>query len=308
MAQITVNRPPEESLPDTYDALIPIEQLIHGEHNPRRVEPTPELIESVANDGLAYPLIVRPDSEQEVYHITNGWQRYQAATQNGWEQLPVNIHDSIVAALTATEPEALTRDWTTYDWAQYCQSLASELDTETDSTYGVAATVAERITRSPSAVQQYLEVLSLPEEIHPLLSGGPTGTDQDWAALKNHNPDVRQYSGLRWDVAQEITRNEAVSADRQIGIAAIAVTFRDADRAIEFVKLALENPETRLEVVRKQVEFGAAHPQYLELPEAVRISDAEKQAIMDYCRRTQQSLSELIEQWVKEIATVEDSP
>lgn len=300
-------QPPEAKLPPHYDRILPVEQLIHGERNPRRVEPTEALIESVADDGLAHPLIVRPDDEADVYHITDGWQRYQAATQAGWEALPVEIYESATAALVTTEAEELGREWSRYDWARYCRSLSEEIDPDTDSTYGVAKAVSERITRSRQAVQQYLEVLSLPEEIHPLLTEGPPGTDQQWAALKNHNPDVRQYSDLQWRVAQQIARGSAVSVDRQIGIAAFAVTFRDVEGALEFVEEALAQPETRLPEIRRQVEFGPDHPQYLELPRAVRLTDSEKQAVMKYCRRTHQSLSEVIEQSIKEIANREAS-
>jgi ParB/RepB/Spo0J family partition protein len=297
--------PSEELLPAHYDELLPISKLIHGERNPRRVEPTDALIESVAEDGIAHPLIVRPDSQRDLFHITDGWQRFQAATQAGWEALPVEIYDSATAALVNTEPEALGREWSRYDWARYCQSLAAELDIETDSSHAIAEAVSDHITRSKFAVQQYLEVLSLPNEIHPLLTDGPTGTDQQWAALQNYNPDVRQYSGLQWGVAQHIARGSDVSTDRKIGIAAFAVTLPDADSATEFVQLAVANPQTRLPELRKQVEFGTDHPQYLELPRAIRLSDSEKQAVMAHCRRTHQSLSEVIEASIKDIAATE---
>ena len=303
----TQTQPPEEKLPPHYDQILPVEQLIHGDRNPRRVEPTEALIESVADDGLAHPLIVRPDSEEDLYHITDGWQRYQAATQVGWEALPVETYESATAALVNTESEELGREWSRYDWARYCRSLAEELDPDTDSTYGVAKAVSEHITRSTRAIQQYLEVLSLPQEIHPLLTEGPSGSDQQWAALQNHNPDVRQYSDLQWRVAQQIARGSTESISRQIGIAAFAVTFRDVESALNFVEQAFASPKMQLPEVRRQVEFGADHPQYLELPRAVRLTDSEKQAVMAYCRRTHQSLSEVIEQSIKEIANAEAS-
>lgn len=306
MSRSQSQQPSEEVLPSHYDDILPVEQLIHGERNPRRVEPTQALIESVSEDGIAHPLIVRPDAEQNLYHITDGWQRYQAATQAGWEVLPVEIYDSATAALVNTEPEALGREWSRYDWARYCQSLAAELDCKSDSTHGIAEVVSDHITRSKFAVQQYLEVLSLPEEIHPLLTDGPAGNDQQWAALQNYNQDVRKYSGLQWGVAQQLARGSA-GTDRQIGIAAYAVTFPDADSATEFVEQALANPDRRLVELRKEVEFGTDHPQYLELPRAIRLTDSEKQTIMAHCRRTHQSLSEVIEKSIKEIVAMEEA-
>lgn len=104
-------------------------------------------------------------------NITDGWQRYQAATACGWEQLPVRIYETALDALAATETASIVREWLTYEWAQYCQSVAAEL--EADSTQALAELVADRTVKSPRTVRRYLSVLSLPEETHPLLTDGP---------------------------------------------------------------------------------------------------------------------------------------
>src|SRR6056297_1613749 len=123
-----------ELLPDTYDELLPVGQLIHGEHNPRRVRPSETLKQSIAGFGINKPLIVRPDpNENDVYHITDGWQRYQAAVSCGWEHLPVRIYEDTLDALEATEMESIVREWSTYEWAQYCRSLAEEIGNDTGS-------------------------------------------------------------------------------------------------------------------------------------------------------------------------------
>jgi len=63
---------------------------------------------------------VRPDGKEDVYHITDYWQRCQVVTQTGWEALPVEIYESVKAAFVNTERKALGRNWFRYDWAQYC--------------------------------------------------------------------------------------------------------------------------------------------------------------------------------------------
>ena len=296
--------PPTTQLPANYDALVPIDQLIHGEHNPRRVRPKSVLKESIAKQGLERPLIVRSAAESEKYHITDGWQRYQAATAAGWERLPVEIYESSAGALKATETASIVREWSTYDWAKYCQSLAEELAPDASSTYAAAKQIAPETTRSVQTVYRYLDVLSLPSEIHPLLTDGPEGDSQQWAALKNYNPGVKQYGDLRWPVAAAITRGEtAISPDRQIGIAATVVQFGDTALAKEFVEQARSEPDTGLEVIRKRVEFGSNHTQYLELPrQAIPMEVEERKAIMDYCQQTRQTLSGIIEQSLRELA------
>lgn len=107
----------ESLLPDNYDELVSIERLVHGQHNPRQVRPKDELQRSIETNGINRPLVVRPDETQGVYHITDGWQRYQAATECGWEVLPVKVYETPLAALEATETESIVREWSTYEWA-----------------------------------------------------------------------------------------------------------------------------------------------------------------------------------------------
>jgi ParB/RepB/Spo0J family partition protein len=294
-------------LPATYDALIPIERLIHGEHNPRRVQPKPMLEESIAQRGLNHPLIVRPAADSDRYHITDGWQRYQAATASGWEELPVEIYKSPVAALKATQADSIVTEWSTYDWARYCQSLAEEVAPDAPSTYAAAKQIVPPVSRSVQTVYQYLDVMSLPTEIHPLLTDGPDGNSQQWAALQNYNADVKRYGDLWWEVAAAIVRGETViSPGRQIGIAATAVKFEEMSLAKEFVEHARGEPDTSLETIRKRVEFGSNHTEYLELPcESIPMEVSEQRALMDYCNQTRQPLSSIIEQSLKEIAVEE---
>jgi len=290
-----------ELLPESYDTLVSIDRLIHGEHNPRRVRPKAVLRQSIATEGINRPLIVRPDEERDCYHITDGWQRYQAATACGWEYLPVRIYETPLEALRATETESIVREWSIYDWAQYCCSLADEL--QAGSEQNLAKKVAARTTRSSQTVQRYLDVLSLPEEIHPLVTEGPTGSQQDWAALQHYNEDIRRYNGLSWTVAARIARTQGDHPrSRVVELAAKAIEFDTVDDALEFVEAAADQPETPLETVRKQVLFGNHHNRYLEVPRvAVKMTEEEKQAIMEYCRRTRQSLSDIVAAEIKSL-------
>ncbi len=290
-------------LPATYDELVSVEKLVHGEHNPRHVRPTDTLKKSVAKDGLDRPLIVRPDDNNEVYHITDGWQRYQAATEAGWEYLPVQIYDSPLQALRATETASIVREWSMYEWAQYCQSLADEI-AGASKQERVEAVAAETI-HSPQTVRRYLDVLSLPAEIHPLLKDGPDGDDQAWNVLRNYNADVRQFSGLWWTVAAQLARNQSsLSRSRIIEIAATAVEFDTATDAMEFVELASAEPDTRIDMVRREVLLGSHHNQYLLVPRVpVKLSQEKKQAVLDHCHQQRKSLSDIVSESITSLAS-----
>lgn len=295
----------QELLPAVYDELVPVEQLIHGEHNPRKVQPSGTLKQSISGFGLNKALIVRPDADDDVYHITDGWQRYQAATDCGWEQLPVRIYEDTLDALEATEMESIVREWSTYEWAQYCRSLANEIEMDTNSKAERARQIAARTSREAQTVRRYIDVLSLPKEVHVLLSDGPEGDQQAWNALKNVNEDVRQYGDLQWRVADRLARNqEGISKKRVIKIGATAVEFETVEQAIDFVDMAVADTETRIEVLHRKVLFGKDYDQHLRVPASpVKLSTEEKQALMDYCHEQRKPLSEIVEDGIKALAT-----
>jgi hypothetical protein len=54
----------------------------------------------------------------------------------------VVVFDTALDALTATEMESIAREWSRYQWACYCRSLASEL--EADSRQQLLKAVGER--------------------------------------------------------------------------------------------------------------------------------------------------------------------
>lgn len=296
--------PPESKLPDHYDDLVAVAKLTHGKYNPRRVSPSTDLRESIKRDGIERSLIVRRDDKDSLYHITDGWQRYQAATDSGWEQLPVVVYDSALDALSATETASIVREWSTYDWARYCQSIATEVETD-QSDHQIACQVAEHTTKSAYTVRRYLNALSLPSVVHPLLYDGPEGTETDWKALQNHNPDIRQYKGLPWVVAGklgQLTRTNEIPTNRIIATAANAVVYDQSD-ALSFVEFAIENPEIPIQTVHKRIQQMHRYGAHLQLPRVTMDIDSEKkEAIMDYCRTERQPLSSVVEDQIRQLA------
>jgi len=307
MAQTTETAVPDpEMLPDEDHTLVPVEKLVHGEHNPRRVQPKKRLRQSIKGSGINRPLIVRPDPTEDIYHIIDGWQRYQAATDCGWEFLPVKICDTLMDAFAETNMASMgRREWTIYDRARFCRSLFDELKTEDDSKMAIARQVGERLDRNPNAVRRYVNVLSLPEEIHPVLTNGPEGTSKQWAVLKNSNEDVRQYNGLWWEVADVLAtrQSEVSSKDRLIAIAANAVEFSNPDDAKEFIKEAAADDNRPLDLIRREIRNGSNHDQYLILPRtAIKLSPEKKQAVMDHCHQERRHLSDIVSEEITSLA------
>lgn len=294
--------PPAAKLPDQYDALLDIERLIHGEHNPRNVSPTDALRASIEADGIDRPLIVRPDAETDRYHITDGWQRYQAATQLGWERLPVSIYESPLEALAATERTSLGREWTTYDRAQFHRSIAAELGTEGMTVWEIATEIAEKRAATAQTIRRHLDAVALPTVIHPLFNAGPEGTESQWCALKNHNDAVRRYGPLSWRAVGRLgrrAREHDLAERRIIAIAANAVRY-DTDTAIEFIEAAATEPELSIEAVKQRIQHAGRHEAYFRVPSVtVELSDREQQALMQHCADQRRQLSSVVESLIQ---------
>jgi ParB/RepB/Spo0J family partition protein len=299
----TPSHPSDDDLPPVYDELVNIEQLDHGKYNPRCVAPKEELVDSIARDGIQQPLIVWYDETKEVYQVTDGWQRYQAATQLGWEKLPVVIHETALEALEAAESASIVREWSTYHWARYCQSTAKEIAA---SSYNERIKqVAARVSKSESTVDRYLAALALPEEVHVLLSEGPDGSEQEWQALQNHNETVRRYGDLSWVVAAKLGRTYRageISQGRAIALAANAVCY-ELDLATSFVELGCDEPEWPVQTIHRLVQQNAEDGEYLQVPRvSVPLEKNQKQQVMKYCAEKKTPLSELVSSHLQEFA------
>lgn len=305
--------PPAAKLPEQYDALIEINRLIHGKHNPRKVPPMDELRASIENDGLERPLIVRPDADTDRYHITDGWQRYQAATALGWERLPVTVYESTLDALAATERTGLNREWTTYDRARFYRSIADELETDGMTVWETACRIADEWAPTAQTIRRYLDVLSLPAIVHPLLNDGPEASESQWRALKHHNESIRRYRGLQWRVAGRLgrrAREYGLSERRIIEIAANAVRY-DTDTALEFIEAAATDPDVSIQVITQQIHRAGRHESGFRVPSiVVDLPESQQRALMAYCANERRQLSSVVESLIRSRAEEleEESP
>ncbi len=293
----------DDSLPLAYDELVEIERLEYDRYNPRNVAPKDELVRSIKQDGIRHPLIVWPDEERDVYYITDGWQRYQAATQVGWEELPVLIYNSVDEALKVAETESIVRDWSSYTWASYCKAVADRVDASSHREQ--VRKVSKRVNRSRSMVSQYLAAMALPEEVHVLLSDAPDESDHAWQALTNYNEDVKRYSGLSWEVAAKLGRayrSGDITTTRAISLAANAVEY-NTEMGNSFVEMGCEEPGWPVQTVHRMIQQDMKGAQYLQVPRvAVPMSDDEKQRMMEYCADRRMSLSALVREGLQEFA------
>lgn len=293
----------DRRLPDSYDLLVPKERLQHGRHNVRRVAPSAQLRQSIEKTGLTDALVVRPVGDDQ-YAVTDGWQRYQAAVELGWDELPVSVYDDTLDALEAAEAESIVREWTTYQTARHVEALYEELsgggETLDEQTMEI---VAERTARTFRTVRRYLLALSIPDRVRPLLKERQNITEQEWQAAANYKADVRRYDGLSWQVAAVAGEHrDELSTDRLRRVLLRTLEY-DAEMGKKIVTEAVESPEASLQAVEFRLSGGDSREGWLRVPQTgIKMSEEKKEAVMDHCHQRRIHMSEIVEQQMLDFA------
>jgi ParB family chromosome partitioning protein len=135
-----------------------------------------ELADSIKQVGVLQPIIVRPYADG--YQIIAGERRWRAARAAGLERVPVRV-------MASTETEALAlalienlqrQDLNAMEEARGYRRLITE--------YGMTqAELAERVSKSRSAITNTLRLLDLPDEVQELVYSGQLSAGHARAVL-----------------------------------------------------------------------------------------------------------------------------
>ncbi len=148
---------------------LPVDWLSKGKFQPRRdMNPNQldELANSIRNQGIMQPIVVRPIGDQR-YEIIAGERRWRAARIAGLDKVPVIVRhvedsDAIVLALI----ENIQReDLNPVEEAMALQRLVDEFSLTQQQ-------VADTVGKSRSAVANTLRLLNLTPEVRRLLEHG----------------------------------------------------------------------------------------------------------------------------------------
>jgi ParB family chromosome partitioning protein len=144
---------------------LPIEQVFPNPDQPRTVmdeSHIAELADSIGRVGILQPVIVRP--KDTGYQIIAGERRWRAARVAGLEMIPVRImHAGETEALELALIENLQRqDLNAIEESRGYRRLLSEYDM-------TQAELADKVSKSRSAITNALRLLDLPDEIQEML-------------------------------------------------------------------------------------------------------------------------------------------
>ena len=117
-----------------------------------------ELAQSMAANGLAIPILVRPGQDGR-YVIVHGERRWRAAGRLGWEAIPAEVRDLTVeqARWLALVENIQRADLSPIEEAQAYQAALSDGMTQTE--------LGKRIGKSQSYIAQKVRLLTLPRDV-----------------------------------------------------------------------------------------------------------------------------------------------
>ena len=158
---------------------LPIEQVFPNPEQPRtqmNEEYINELADSISKVGILQPVIVRP--RDTGYQIIAGERRWRAARVAGLEAIPVRImHADETQALELALIENLQRqDLNPVEEARGYRRLLGEYQM-------TQAELADKVSKSRSAITNALRLLDLPEEVLDMLFEGKMSAGHARAVL-----------------------------------------------------------------------------------------------------------------------------
>ncbi len=166
---------------------LPTDAIAPNPHQPRTVidqDSIEELADSIKKVGVLQAIIVRPYSDG--YQIIAGERRWRAARAAGLEKVPVRVMaSSETESLELALIENLQRqDLNSMEEARGYKRLLSEYQM-------TQAELAEKVSKSRSAITNTLRLLDLPDEVQDMLSGDKLTAGHARAILSVSEEDRR---------------------------------------------------------------------------------------------------------------------
>ncbi len=165
---------------------LPVEQLTPGPFQPRRrfdQEDLRELAESVREQGVIQPILVRRAPDGDKYQIIAGERRWRAAQLAQLHEVPVLVRefDDQTAMEIAIVENVQRRDLTPLEEAEGYRRLIDEYSHSQDD-------IARAVGKSRSHVANTLRLLNLPDEVRVLVEDGQLTAGHARALLSAEDP------------------------------------------------------------------------------------------------------------------------
>jgi ParB family chromosome partitioning protein len=207
---------------------ISIEKIIPGVYQPRENfdnNEIEELAQSIKEQGLIQPILLRKKGDEDLYEIIAGERRYRATKFLGLKEISaivkkINNHDALEIALI----ENIQRqDLSVIEEARGYQRLISEFSY-------LQEMIAKKVGKSRSHIANLLRLLNLPEEVQDFLDKKLISMGHARAIANATNPEEL----AKKIVDQSLTVRQTEDLTREEKIKNVPVLFRTESK-IKFI-------------------------------------------------------------------------
>jgi ParB family chromosome partitioning protein len=244
----------ESDTPATEVRRLPVGSIVANPLQPRQVfseEELAELVESIRENGLLQPLLVRPDpSSGDRYQLVAGERRFRSVQRLAWTDVPVVIREvSDEALLVLALVENLQREQlNALEEAEGYQGLIDRFGLTQEE-------VAQAVGKERSTVANTIRLLKLPPSIRKLLQQNELGMGHARALLALDDP-MRAAELARRAVAEGWSVREVERQVRATRAGGNNSRARGSRRSNDPVVLALEEALRERLATRVQIRGG----------------------------------------------------
>ncbi len=237
--------------------LVKLSKIIAGIYQPRQSfdkKELAELAESIKENGVIQPIILRKVGDEDQYEIIAGERRFRATQLAGLKEIPaiikkINNHEALEMALIENIQRA---DLSLIEEANGYKKLIEEFSYTQDQ-------IAQKLGKSRSHVTNLLRLLTLPKKVQDLLDQKAISMGHARAIINSNDPEklAKRVIAEALNVRQieDLVRDEKIEKARNIPV------FVRTESKIKFVNsehlTALENRLSELTEMDVKISFNS---------------------------------------------------
>ena len=240
---------------------IAIEKIIAGVYQPRKSfdeAALQELSDSIKENGVIQPIILRKVGEEDSYEIIAGERRFRASQLAGLTEVPaivkkINNHEALEIALIENIQRA---DLSLIEEANGYKQLMAEFAYTQEQ-------IAKKLGKSRSHIANLLRLLNLPQKVQDLLNQNALSMGHARAIINSNDPeklaDRIVNEALTVRVVEDLVRDEKV--EKEVEKARNIPVFVRTESKIKFVNsehlIALENKLSELIEMEAKISYNS---------------------------------------------------
>ncbi len=252
---------------------LPIKDIIRNQFQPRKnfvKENLEELTNSIKEQGVIQPIVVRPDKKQEgKFEIIAGERRWLASQNAGLHEVPVVILniDDVKSLEFAIVENVQRQDLNAVEEAQGYQRLIDEFNYNQEK-------LSKFIGKSRSYIANSLRLLSLPEQVLLMIERSEISAGHARALIGLNNA----FDVARKIVQKKLSVRQAEVLVRQFKKKTFKIVSKKDPNILDLQKVLEEKIGLTVSINNKKNNSGLISFEYRDLDQLNRLIDAIKKS------------------------------